>query len=108
MNDFKIIYRILKYLQSSLDVDEPDFSVIGAEALNMTQAKWSRIMKMLADSGYIDGLIIVDVDNAPYPFVRFSSSTALTLKGMEYLEENSLMKKAAKIAKGVADIIPHP
>jgi len=47
MNDFKIIYRILRYLQLALDVDEPDMTVIGYKALDMTQAKWSRIMKML-------------------------------------------------------------
>lgn len=105
MNDFKLIYRILKYLQMSLDIEEPDFSPIGADALGMTQAKWSRIMKMLADDGYISGLNIIDVDNAPYPFIRFTRSTELTLKGLEYLEENSLMQKAAKIAKGVVGVI---
>ena len=29
------------------------------------------------------------------------SGTELTLKGLEYLEENSLMKKAADLAKGI-------
>ncbi len=105
MNDFKLIYRILKYLQLSLDIDEPDFSPISADALGMTQAKWSRIMKMLANDGFICGLCIVDVNNAPYPFVQITKSTSLTLKGMEYLEENSLMQKAAKIAKGVVEVI---
>ena len=105
MNDFKLIYRILKYLQLSLDIDEPDFSPICADALGMTQAKWSRIMKMLADDGFICGLRIIDVDNAPYPFVQITKSTCLTLKGLEYLEENSLMQKAAKIATGVVGVI---
>ena len=34
-----------------------------------------------------------------------SSTPRITLKGLEYLQENSLMKKAAELAKGVADII---
>ena len=30
----------------------------------------------------------------------------ITLKGLEYLAENSFMKKAANLAKGIKDIIP--
>ena len=105
MNDFKLIYRILKYLQMSLDIEEPDFTPISADALEMTQAKWSRIMKMLDDEGYISGLNIIKINNAPFPFVKFTKSTTLTLKGLEYLEENSMMQKAAKIAKGVMEAI---
>jgi len=30
----------------------------------------------------------------------------ITLKGLEYLEENTLMKKAANLAKGIKDTIP--
>ncbi|MEG1298317.1 MAG: YjcQ family protein [Anaerovoracaceae bacterium] len=29
----------------------------------------------------------------------------MTLKGLEYLEQNSLMKKAANMAKGIVDVI---
>lgn len=105
MNDFKLIYRILKYLQLALDVEEPDLSRIGAAALGMTQAKWSRIMKMLADDGYIDGLMIIDLNNAPFPLVELTNATTLTLKGLEYLEDNTMMKKAAKVVKDVVSII---
>ena len=30
----------------------------------------------------------------------------ITLQGLEYLQENSLMKKAAAFAKGVKEIVP--
>lgn len=30
----------------------------------------------------------------------------LTLKGLEYLEENSLMKRAYRAAKGIKELIP--
>ncbi|MEG0830613.1 MAG: YjcQ family protein [Anaerovoracaceae bacterium] len=29
----------------------------------------------------------------------------MTLKGLEYLEQNSLMKKVANMAKGIVDVI---
>ena len=103
MNDFKIIYRILRYLQLSLDVDDPDMTVIGYKALDMTQAKWSRIMKMLSDAELIDGLSINEMTAQPYPIVNFISATVLTFKGLEYLENNSMMKKAARKLKGVVN-----
>lgn len=34
------------------------------------------------------------------------SALRITLKGLEYLHDNSMMRKAADIAKGIADIIP--
>lgn len=30
----------------------------------------------------------------------------ITLKGLEYLQENSMMKQAAAFAKGIKDIVP--
>ena len=42
MTDFKLIYRILKYLQLSLDIDEPDFSAIGADALGNINTIYSK------------------------------------------------------------------
>ncbi len=101
----KLIYRILRFLQLSLDIDEPDFSPIEAESLDITKAKWSRIIKMLVDDGYISGVNVISVNNAPYPIIRLTNSTAITLKGLEYLDENSMMQKAAKIAKGALDVI---
>ena len=34
------------------------------------------------------------------------SGIRITMKGLEYLQENSLMKKAANLAKGIAEIVP--
>lgn len=40
-----------------------------------------------------------------YPRVSLTRPE-ITLKGLEYLEENTLMKKAASLAKGIKDTIP--
>ena len=60
-------------------------------------------MEMLTAEGYIDGVSLkrtLDGDVAVSV-----SNPRITLKGLEYLPENSLMKKAADLAKGIADII---
>lgn len=103
MDNFRVIYRILRYLEKAMDYDEPDMMCISAEALKLTDHRWMMVMEMLSKEGYIDGLSVQrGVDGS---VVISSSTPRITLKGLEYLQENSLMKKAAELAKGVADII---
>ena len=103
MDNFRVIYRILRYLEKALDYDEPNMDCISAKALKLSDQRWVALMEMLSKEGYIDGFSVQwTVDGS----ILISSSTLrITLKGLEYLQENSLMKKAAELAKGVADII---
>ena len=91
------------YLEKALDYDEPDMERISAKALGLSEQRWTALMSMLAKEGYVEGISIqksVDGETA-----ISISNPRITLKGLEYLQENSLMKKAAALAKGVADII---
>lgn len=104
MDNFKVIYRILRYLEKAMDYDEPDMDCISAEVLGLSMQRWTSIMEMLATEGYISGLTVKrSIDGEALLSI---TSPRITLKGLEYLQENSLMKKAADIAKGIADIIP--
>lgn len=55
MDDFRIIYKILRILQNSMDLEEFDRNSISAEALGLSTPKWSRLMAMLLKEGYITG-----------------------------------------------------
>ncbi len=104
MDNFSIIYRILRYLEKAMDYDEVDMDRISATTLKLSEQRWAAIMEMLTIEGYIDGMSIkrtLDGD-----VVLSVSTPRITLKGLEYLQENSLMKKAADIAKGITDFIP--
>lgn len=100
MDDFRTIYKILRILQNSMDLEEFDRNSISAEALGLSVPKWSRLMAMLVKEGYITGGETWNAMDCGYPRVALSRPE-LTLKGLEYLEENSLMKKAADLAKGI-------
>ena len=100
MDDFRIIYKILRILQNSMDLEEFDRNSILAEALGLSVPKWSRLMAMLLKEGYITGGETWNAMDCGYPRVALSRPE-MTLKGLEYLEENSLMKKAADLAKGI-------
>lgn len=103
MDNFKIIYKILKILEKAMDYDEPDFSLISAEALGISQNRWEALMVMLQEEGYVEGVHYVKTMGMKG--VKLTS-LRITLKGLGYLEENSFMKKAANIAKGISDLIP--
>ena len=100
MDDFRIIYKILRILQKSMDLEEFDKSRISAEILGLSIPKWNRIMAMLLNEGYISGGETWNAMDCGYPKVALTRPE-LTLKGLEYLEENSLMRKAADLAKGI-------
>lgn len=104
MDNFRIIYKILKALERALDVENFDKNLITAEALGISEERWSRIMKMMIDEGYIEGVRNIKYDGATVPLIKMLNP-AITLKGLEYLENNSMMKKAADIAKGIIDIV---
>lgn len=100
MEDFRIIYKILRILQKTMDLEEFDSEELSAEALGLTVPKWSRLMAMLLKEGYISGGQTWNTMDCGYPKVALTRPE-LTMKGLEYLEENGLMKKAAGLAKGI-------
>lgn len=59
---------------------------------------------MLLDAGYIKGVKI-------QKYVAGGSSAdiddiCITLKGLEYLSENSIMQRLYKAAKGITELVP--
>lgn len=103
MDNFKIIYKILKYLETAMDYDEVDTSRLSAEALNVSENRRIGILEMLVKEGYVDG---VGVTRSVDGNVLLSmDAPRITLKGLEYLQENSIMAKAARTAKGIAEIM---
>lgn len=104
MDNFKIIYRILRILEKAMDLEDFDMEQISAESLKISEARWCSLMEMLSDEGYIKGVRISrSIDGQ---IIVNQSNVRITLKGLEYLNENSFMKKAANLAKGVSDFIP--
>ena len=114
MDNFKAVYRILSALKKAMDLPGFDVQQIGHEALGathealgathealgVTQERWCRYMEMMADVGYIKGVEI-------QRFITGETSVdardiRITLKGLEYLQENGIMRKLYKAAKGIA------
>ena len=105
MDNFKIIYKSLKAMEVAMDLEEFDTKSISKETFGLTEARWSRIIAMLANEGYLTGIEIWNSFDCGYPKVALSRPE-ITIKGLEYLEQNSLMKRAAEMAKGIKEIVP--
>ena len=105
MEDFRIIYRILKHLQQSMDFEEFDYASFTAERFGTNPNRFQALLIQLQNAGYIEGLNIVQYIRQP-EHIEPPMEPRITLQGLEYLQENSLMKKAAAFAKGVKEIDP--
>ena len=99
MEDFRVIYRILKHLQQSMDFEEFDCAGFTAERFGTNPNRFQALLIQLQKSGYIDGLNIVRYIRQPER-IEPPMEPHITLQGLEYLQENSLMKKAAAFAYG--------
>ncbi|MCM1055544.1 MAG: YjcQ family protein [Bacteroides sp.] len=102
MDNFSVIYKILKAFEKAMDLEEFDIKQISPDVLKISENRWLRIMEMLIGEGYITGVLI---EHFMAGDKISANNPRITLKGLEYLNENSFMKKACEVAKGIMDII---
>lgn len=109
-----IVYQILAYLyqclKSGKDVDpemlkntSPYFKI---NDQNINARYWNYIIYHLSESGLIEGVVFVEVDNLQYPYPADLSDCAITPLGIEYLTDNSFIAKAKAFLKDVNAIVP--
>ena len=106
MDNFKIIYRILKYLEQHLGEENLDTDLISHEQLGISFVRWEALLRMMQEEGYIKGLVYSQTMSDASPHVVIPIKPKITIKGLEYLEENSFMKKAENMFKTIKEIIP--
>ena len=104
MDNFKAVYMILSALEKSMDLPQANVEMFNAEAIDVSEERWKKYIEMMLDCGYIKGVTaktyvsvctVVDCQNIQ-----------ITLKGLEYLQENSMMQKIYKTMKGIKDVVP--
>lgn len=97
----KTIYNILKGFEGQLDNVTFDLNLLDYHAYNVTEVRFIRYLQMLINANYIDGIKITPMADGSF-YIKAISPT-ITLKGLEYLAENSMMKKIVKIIKKGAE-----
>lgn len=105
MDNFIIIYKILKALEQSMDFEVFDSDRISPSVLGVSKERRDKLLIEMQHEGYIDGLIVKHWLGSSTSCIEEPINPTITLKGLEYLSENSMMKKAANFVKGIAEIV---
>lgn len=106
MDNFKIIYRILKYLEQHLGEENLELDKISHEKLGISFLRWEALLRMMQEEGYIKGLVYEQTMSESSPHVVTPIRPKITIRGLEYLTENSFMKKAENALKAFKEITP--
>lgn len=102
-----IMYKILSYLYSCMkkgeDADESklrwDSPLVGC----VPQRYWERIMEQLASKGLVGGVSVRSFDGEPQVLM---DKPYVTMDGVEFLMENSMMSKAKQFLQDVKASVP--
>lgn len=106
MSDFRVIYRILRELSDAIDADEFDPQRLTPGAVGASDRRFNALMVMLVENGYVEGVTARRYASSPDPWPRAQVvAPRITLKGLEYLHENSIMRRCAEVAVGIAATI---
>lgn len=102
MNTLQIAYKILYSLEHKEKADYMG-QLISPAALEVPEDKWREVLESLLEDGLISGVKFgKDILGNQYIDVKHAK---ITMKGAEYLSENSVMKKIAQVATDVITIV---
>ena len=100
---FKVIYRILFAFEKNLDFEEFNPECTSPEVLGISRERWEKYIQMLSEKGYISG---VGITTYIAGGKRIDLKDArLTLDGLVYLVENSIMQKMYRTAMEIKNIV---
>ena len=103
MDNFKAIYRILSAFEKGLDVENFDLSIVGPDKIGVSSERWRAYIGMLTDSGYIKGVKISRDILGNYNVD--AGRARITLEGLEYLQENSVMRRVMATGSETASAV---
>ncbi|MGG3504772.1 YjcQ family protein [Paenibacillus lautus] len=101
----KVMQQILEHFDDSMDSDEIDIGPISAENLGISTARWHRVIGMMLEEGLIDGFAEVTHLGSSHSSYR-SINPRITLRGLQFLNENSNAAKIYEIAKEIRGWVP--
>lgn len=102
---YKIVFAILRELFCCKEEGKRvDIRTISADRFDIAPSYLISILSDMLDEGYIRGFEIIETKTGR--IVDGYGNTEITMKGIEYLQENTIMKKIYKNLKEFRDWIP--
>lgn len=84
MDNFKLIYQILRWLERSMDCECPDYTELSAERFRVSEPRFRKVMRILVDEGYIKGVDITLLFGDDFDLKYLHPM--ITLKGLEFMD----------------------
>lgn len=109
-NDYHVLaYRLLSYLYACLkDGVQPDMEYLqyNTKDFPIGEDYWYYVLRNLLEEGYIRGAVVVHLPQVPQPRVKVTAALRITPAGIEYLLENTMMKKAMSFLRSIKESVP--
>jgi hypothetical protein len=105
MDNFKIIYKILRGLEKNMGNENFKIESISATKMKISFEKLEQLLILMQVEIYIKGLVLSKDLEQLYRHISEPIKPQITIKGLEYLAENSFMAKAKNALKMVGEII---
>lgn len=105
MDNFKVIYKILRTLEKNMGNEQFSVSSISAEKMGIPFNRWEQLMIMMQDEGYIRGIVFSRSIEDRYRHISEPIFPEITIKGLEYISQNTFMAKAKELLKLTGEII---
>ena len=109
---FTTVNTILRYIERQLDETVFNADDFTAKQFGITENRFARYLSMLAEAGYVTGISVTDngepteFDGGNYRrFDIVADSPATTMKGMQFLVENTMLARMYRTAKNIKDIV---
>jgi len=103
MSSYKIIYKILKTLDTYSGREDFEYELISAAHLKVPYERWEQIMIILQKQGLIDGIVFSQTLSDKYPHIAGTVKPVITMSGMEFIENSSTMKKIEESLKLIGE-----
>lgn len=96
MEEFKAMAKVIAAIKAGEDSEEFNLALVSERALGLTEKQRDKAALLLYKNGYIEGLRVIDgIDGQRVPVICWEfSHPAITLQGLEYIEESKPLKKA--------------
>lgn len=101
MDNMKIVYKVLSEVHKQMD--DISFNESFIKDLKVSDNRVNKIIETLLDEGYLTG---IKISKSKIGNIVVFMSPRLTIKGMEFLQENSAMKKIKNGLKDIKDVTP--
>ena len=99
-----VMYRILAYLYACMkDGVVPDKGMYNPEAMGINETYWNSIMAELSRRKLVQGVDAKALADKDYVTL---GNARVTMEGVEFLMENSMMAKAKDFLMGIKAAVP--